>query len=248
MRLTGQLLLKLICAVIFSMYGTVNAQKITDTIFFNKDWQICEKPIANYYRIGTLIVDSIWYYTGKLKDYDINGQLRMEGEYNNKGQKDGLFRFYDADGKLMISGKFWQNFMIGDWQWNYSNDSLRAIINFDGLSSDFKFIKFKLPDGTTTLENGTGKFEWHTNSYYAGLPSFKVYGSFFEGKRSGSWRYYLTGAGDESFRFEEKYDRDGKFKKATVSGNYYGEAPKVRYTDYVFITLKDLDHGTSSIR
>jgi len=106
MRLNGNPLIKLMFVVLFITHGIANAQKITDTIFYNRAWQICEKPIASYYRIGTLAIDSFWFYTGKVKDFDINGQLLMEGEYNNKGDKDGLFRFYYPDGKLMISGKY----------------------------------------------------------------------------------------------------------------------------------------------
>ena len=199
-------------------------------------WQICEKPIASYYRIGVLAIDSFWFFTGKIKDFDINGQLIMEGEYSIDGYKDGLFRFYFPNGKLMLSGKYWRDLMIGDWQWNYNNDSIRAIINFDGPSNDFAFVKYKLPDGTAMLDKGTGKFEWYTDLYNPVSPGFKVYGSFSEGSRSGSWRYYhVRDQQEESFTFEEKYDKEGNFKRASVSGTYYGQIPKTRYTDYFFL-------------
>src|SRR5690349_16351626 len=124
------------------------AQLITDTIYFNGAWRICEKPIARYYRLGTLSIDSIWFYKGKFKDYNVeDNKLICEGEYNDKGQRDGLFRFYYPNGKLMLSGKFWQGLMLGDWEWWYSNDSLKAIINFDGPSDDFVLTNFKLPVG-----------------------------------------------------------------------------------------------------
>ncbi|MFC0772974.1 toxin-antitoxin system YwqK family antitoxin [Terrimonas alba] len=233
--------IKLTLVVMFASQGISNAQKITDTIFYNRAWQICEKPIAVYYRIGTLMIDSFWYYTGKQMDFDMNGQLLTEAEYSSDGKRDGLFRFYYPDGKLMLSGKYWEGLMIGDWYWYYSNDSLKAIINFDGPSDDFKVIQYKLPDGTSMLENGTGKFEWHTNPYLSMLPNLKVYGSFSAGKRSGGWRYYLVrDDGEESLRFEEKYDKEGKFKRASASGSYYGENPKDRYTDYIFIPPKML--------
>lgn len=221
--------------VLFFTQGIAHAQKITDTIFYNRTWQICEKPIAHYYRIGTLAVDSsVWFYTGEFRDFALNGQLVAEGEYNDKGQRNGLFRFYYPDGKLMVSGKFWQSFMIGDWQWYYSNDSLKAIVNFDGVAGDFKFIKYKFPDGKITLDNGVGDFEWYTDLYNTRLPGFKVYGSFAAGKRSGSWRYYTVKNGAESFQFAEKYDKDGKFKKASLSADYKGK-PTDRYAGYIFI-------------
>ena len=220
--------------LLFSTSTVTYAQKITDTIFYNGAWRICEKPIARYYRLGTLSVDSVWFYTGKFKDYNLNNSLITEGEYNDKGQRDGVFRFYYPDGKLMLSGKFWQGLMIGDWEWHYSNDSLKAIINFDGPSDDFKVIKYKLPDGKVKLDNGSGDFEWYTDLYNTGFSMFKVYGSFEERKRSGSWRYYSIKNGVESFQFAEKYDKDGKFKKASVSADFK-QPPKDRYTDYIFI-------------
>ncbi len=237
MRYKIYLLIILVNAIV-GVDNSASGQKITDTIFYNNYWQICEKPIASYYRLGTLVIDSFWYYTGKFRDYDMDGHIQMEGEYNNIGEKNGLFRFYYPDGKLMISGKFWQNLMIDEWQWYYSNDSLRAVINFDGPSGDFSFIKFKQPDGTTTLEEGSGKFEWYTNAYATGWYNIKVYGSYSGRKRSGTWKYFLVGTGDETYRFEEKYDKEGQFKKANISGAYYGEVPKSRYSDYAFIPPK----------
>jgi antitoxin component YwqK of YwqJK toxin-antitoxin module len=214
------------------------AQKITDTIFYNRAWQICEKPIAAYYRTGTLMIDSFWYYTGKVKDYDTAGRMVTEAEYNTKGERDGLFQFYYPDGKLMLSGNYWEGLMIGDWRWYYPNDSLWAIINFDGPSDDFKFIQYRKQDGTITLDKGTGKFEWLTNPYVRMLPGFRVVGSFNEGKRSGVWRYFLISNGEESFRFQEKYDKDGKFKRATLTGTSLAQEPTTRFTDFMFIPPK----------
>ncbi len=235
---TNGILITLVMIIALTIYGKVHAQKITDTIFYNRAWQICEKPIAAYYRIGTLNIDSFWYYTGKIKDFDINGVLVTEGEYNDKGQRDGSFKFYYPNGKLMLAGNYWEGLMTGDWHWYYSNDSLMAIINFDGPSDDFTFNLYKTRDGTTKLQNGTGEFEWYTNVYTSHFPNFKVTGSLSAGKRSGGWRYYWINGGEETFRFEEKYDKEGKLKKISVSGTYYGQEPKTRYTDYVFIPPK----------
>lgn len=220
MRING-ILIKLVIIIALTIHGEGHAQKITDTIFYNRAWQICEKPIAAYYRIGTLNIDSFWYYTGKIKDFDINGVLATEGEYNDKGQRDGSFKFYYPNGKLMLAGNYWEGLMTGDWQWYYSNDSVMAIINFDGPSDDFTFNLYKTRDGTTKLQNGTGEFEWYTNIYTSHFSNFKVTGSFSAGKRSGGWRYYWINGGEETFRFEEKYDKEGKLKKISLSGTYY---------------------------
>ena len=137
----------------------------------------------------------------------------------------------------MLSGKFWQGLMLGDWEWWYSNDSLKAIINFDGPSDDFVVTKFKLPDGKLMLNNGTGDFEWYTDQYNTGITVLKVYGSFEERKRAGNWKFFNIYNGEEFLRFTEKYDKEGNFKKATISSNYF-EPPKNRFIDYIFIPPK----------
>jgi hypothetical protein len=63
-----------------------SAQIITDTIFFNSAWQICEQPMASYYRIGTLHTDSNWHYSGDFKDYNLDNQLLFEGHYDSSGK------------------------------------------------------------------------------------------------------------------------------------------------------------------
>lgn len=221
------------------MYNHTEAQKITDTIFFNKAWKICEKPIAAYYRIGTLAIDSFWFYTGKIRDYDMKGTLLMEGEYSEDGYKNGLFRFYYPDGKLQMQGNFLHDQMTGNWQWNHANDSLAAVINFDHGESDFRFITYKTEEGKMLLENGTGNFVINSGSKEPFLQGFKVHGFFNEGKRSGTWKYYSQGSGKNEFlMLTEKYNDDGNYKRTIASSNYFASTPKSRYDDFNFIPHK----------
>src|SRR6187402_1946489 len=88
--------------------NAATAQKISDTIFFNSEWRICEKPLAAYYRIGTIQIDSLWKYTGSFKDYSLAGIIQNEGEYSEEGHRDGRFKYYDAEGKLVAMGNYKQ--------------------------------------------------------------------------------------------------------------------------------------------
>ncbi|MEO6357582.1 MAG: hypothetical protein ABIU77_17875 [Ferruginibacter sp.] len=221
------------------------AQKITDTIFYNNSWQICEKSIATNYRIGTLAVDSFWFFTGTVKDYSMADTLLMEGQYTPYGYKTGLFKFYFPDGKLKLTGRYENDTMRGPWQWYYDNGNIRAIINLDGDSPDFKFNQFTTREGKNTLQNGTGDFEWYTSSKVVSRAGFKVNGSFLNGKRSGTWKYYQVNKDRlDLFLFKEKYDADGKYKKTFVSGDYYlsgnqtSRDPYTLYTDYNFEPIK----------
>ncbi|MEO6720717.1 MAG: hypothetical protein ABIN67_10125 [Ferruginibacter sp.] len=227
--------------IFISLPATIFAQKITDTIFYNSNWQICEKSIAANYRIGTLAIDSFWFYTGKVTDYSITDTLLMEGQYTEYGFKTGLFKFYFPDGKLKMIGRYENDKMRGPWQWYYDNGSIRAIINLDGDEKDFKFVQFTTREGKNTLQNGTGDFEWFTGSKKITRPGKKVIGKFLNGKRSGIWRYYqLSNGPDDLLIFREKYDDDGIYKKTILSGDYYksgnftAQNPHSIYTDYNF--------------
>ena len=221
------------------------AQKITDTIFYNSNWQICEKSIAANYRIGTLSVDSFWFFTGTVKDYSIGDTLLMEGQYTEYGFKTGTFKFYFPNGKLRLTGRYESDTMRGDWQWFYDNGNRRAIINLDGDSTGFKFVQFTTREGIHTLQNGTGDFEWYTSSKIIDRAGFKVVGSFSNGKRSGAWKYYQVNKDRlDLFLFKEIYREDGTFKKSIVSPDYYLSGnfsrrdPRTLYTDYNFEPIK----------
>lgn len=236
MKITNKIVPLLMTITVFTaIHTTVFAQKITDTIFYNNDWQICEKSIAANYRIGTLAIDSFWFYTGKIKDYSIADTLLMEGAYTEDGYKTGLFKFYYPNGKLRLLGRYEDDKMKGAWQWYYQDGSVKAIIIFEGVDNNFEFLQYTTPDGKTTLQNGTGDFEWFTASENLKYAGDKVYGSFLEGKRSGTWSYSVPKPGkDDVLLFKEKYDDNGRYKKTITAVNYYGKQPKSSYAEYNF--------------
>jgi hypothetical protein len=216
------------CTILVSV---ADAQKINDTIFFNANWHICEKPLAEYYRIGTIKIDSIWNYTGPFKDYSMAGILQSEGNYSEDGLRDGRYSFYDSDGKLVAAGNYKQGKLTGNWEWKYTDGSPRAIINFPEKEEDFKFVFYRDTYGKTQLQNGTGSFVWSTAAFGDSYSNYTVYGAFAAGKRTGEWKYYnVTGEKGKSLLCEEKYDDTGELKKArrhgynaeTIHKNCYG--------------------------
>src|SRR5665647_2286083 len=216
--------LYLLCVLFTCSLPKATAQiKIADTNYYNKGWEICEKPIANYYRIGMLIdMDSLYYYTGKFRDYTINDSLNnslvMEGEYSEKGIKNGPFKFYYPGGKLQASGDYEDGKMIRTWIWYYPNGNAKAQIYFTLNEQNFKFISFKDEEGNSLMENSTGKFIWPTDPFSDDL-NFIVKGSFNSGKREGKWKFEQTG-GRGDYNFKETYTGEGEFKY----GMFYNDA------------------------
>ncbi len=178
----------LLLIFLFIRNKTYSQQKVTDTIYFDKDWKICEKPIAEYYRAGEIaMLDSMLYYTGPFKDYTYDNRLVTEGIYA-KGRKNGLFTFYYPNGVVQCAGKYEQDSLLGVWRWNYADGKERASIYFPGIEQEFKFITYKDDAGNSLLENGKGNFVWETLPFDATIKQV-VHGSFDAGIRVGEWKY-----------------------------------------------------------
>ena len=168
-------LLPLIISFISS--SSASAQKLTDTIFFTGNWKICEKEIAKFYRIGTLAIDSFWFYTGRNTDYTMDHQIVMEGNYSLDGYKNGLLKYYYPNGNLHASGQYINDKLMGDWQWFYPDGTERASIYFAAADQSFSFKKYRSEDGDTTLKNGTGNFVWYTYDFDIFDKGWSVYGT-----------------------------------------------------------------------
>jgi len=108
------LLLFLLSFIFFTSFKSLSQEK-KDTIYFDEDWSICEKPVAEYYRVCTLNKEKEIYYKGNVQDYYINGREEMKGKYNDKGIKDGDFIFYSENADTLIKGKYVDNRMAGNW-------------------------------------------------------------------------------------------------------------------------------------
>jgi antitoxin component YwqK of YwqJK toxin-antitoxin module len=207
--------------VFISLACHANAQKITDTIFYNSQWQICEKPIASYYRIGTLMVDSNWYYSGPFKDYSLDGKPQMEGAYSFDGFKEGPFRFFDTEGNLMVTGNYKNDKPCGEWEWKFTNGVTRAAMHFIGSDNDIEFTFFRDDTGKVLLENGNGQFIWNVHAFEDMPLNILVKGQYENGKRSGTWKYYRGNEpGLNTKVCEEKYTEEGVLKKAKIISRY----------------------------
>jgi antitoxin component YwqK of YwqJK toxin-antitoxin module len=192
-------------------------ERIADTVFYNKQWQICEEPIASYYRVGELVIDSFWYYRGIVKDYTVTDSLIMEGEYDRYGYRQGSFKFYYANGQPHLLARYEKDKPQGLWQWWYKDGKEKAQIKFSGDMDNFQFVLYKDEMGMSVLENGTGSFEWDANPFAIGV-TYHVTGTFEESRRSGRWVFSSLDVKDRSNDFIEIYGKGGKLKKVERSG------------------------------
>jgi hypothetical protein len=84
--------LLLLLSLLLSL-STIFGQQAKDTIYFDEDFFVCERPVAEYYSACNLNkVDNI-FYKGKVEDYFIDGNLKVIGNYTESGSKEGEFIF-----------------------------------------------------------------------------------------------------------------------------------------------------------
>lgn len=198
--------------------STFAQTKIADTIYYNQRWQICEAPIASYYRVGALVMtDSGWCYSGAVKDYTVQHRLLMKGAYAENGLKHGNFVFYFPDGNMQAKGQYNHGQLFGVWKWFHLNGKPKAEIYYPNAEQQFAFTSYNNEDSTVLLKAGTGKFNWNTDPFKdSSQPTFNVTGHFKNGYRSGTWHFssqYKNPKDQASFK--EYYDENGKFLKTT---------------------------------
>ncbi|MEO6670810.1 MAG: hypothetical protein ABIN36_15125 [Ferruginibacter sp.] len=199
------------------MNNTFSQYKITDTIYYDHQWEICEKPLATYYRTGILAaLNDRWYYTGIIKDYTMSNTLISEGTYSDEGTREGDFTFYYPDGKIMAVGKYQNSKPVGNWTWYYPDGKEEAVILFTANEDEFQFVKFIDKDGQTTLENGTGDFSWYSDPLEWVHAAHTCSGSFKNGKRAGNWHFDVVNKKENIVSgFTEKYNNNGKYTGIT---------------------------------
>lgn len=197
------------------------------SIPYNQDWEICDTPIAKYYRVGKLVTGSKSFFTGLIKDYYKDGHLQMQGTYDENGLKQGMFIYYHPNGKVERRGKFENNQMQGLWSY-YNKEGERFLAILCEGEDQFTPLFFVNAKGDTTLENGTGKFELSIDQY---KPIFQAIGTVnirymsgacVNGKREGVWKYYGDHEDKRADRiqlsqlnFDETYQAGKMLKKAS---------------------------------
>lgn len=214
-------LLLLGSSFIFHSFSVLGQQ--SDTIYFNSKWQVCDEPIASYYRVGQVQIDSEVYFRGPVKDYYLDDVLQMEGLYSPIGQKHGRFNFYYPNGILQASGDFRDDRQFGIWEYYYDDGKLKSKIDYPGLGNSFTVLEFYDKAGKSKTKDGTVSFEIPGTD---GVYPFLIRGEFRNKKRHGSWSYYTASYWKkEALKIREKYD-DGVLKK----GQVFGPAGDVLYS------------------
>ncbi|MGN6214238.1 energy transducer TonB [Parafilimonas sp.] len=195
---------------------TALSQEKKDTIYFDQNWSICEKPVAEYYRVCTLNKEKSIFYKGDVEDYFINGKLEMKGHYSNDGKKNGAFIFYNKNGELVKNGLYKDNEMKGDWLY-YDNLGRMVVHYICNSSTDFTPELIINNNGDTLLKDGNGRFSFDVQKDLPNIfpvsATYIVEGEVKNHMKNGTFKY----SSFTSTKYEAVYTeifKDGRFIRA----------------------------------
>lgn len=204
-----QLLLLFIFLIPFKIF----CQDKKDTIYFDEGWSICEKPVAEYYRVCSLNKDKEIFYKGDVEDYYLNGQLEMTGHYNDKGVKEGDFIFYTENGDTLIKGTYLHNQMFGQWLFYNLIGKLTTEINCKN-EYDFTPLLIINENGDTILKSGNGKFVFDMQKqlpkFFYGKKNYIIEGEVKNSLKDGTYSCYIASP-KKQLLFSQEY-KNGKLK------------------------------------
>lgn len=210
--------------------------QVNDTVYYNSYWQICERPFAEYYRLGIVSFDSLWSFVGQVRDYFKDNTLVMEGNYSNSGTREGKFVFYYTNGKISAKGEFHKNLAAGVWGFFYENGQKKASIVFAD-SSDFSVHEFFDQQGNSLCRDGACYFELEMIAGTKLAGKYLVKGEFTKGKRTGTWKYYSKFMNSfDNLYMKESYEK-GELKKGII----YTRRDNLAYYSPWVLTVTDFE-------
>jgi hypothetical protein len=205
----------LLILFVLAAYVSTRAQLKKDTLYYDENWSICEKPVANYYRLATLSLGKTILFVDTLTDYFLNGKIEMQGVYDKEGYKNGLFTFYRQDGSLVKQGHFVKDEMKGKWSFYDSSGNVRTILDCKS-AVDFTPILIIDAENDTVVKNGEGHFYFNSKTDMPGIfhvsSDYTVEGTVVNGKKEGVFNYWLRFETNPAKIYYTETYKNGEFK------------------------------------
>lgn len=119
----------------------------TDTIFYNKAWQVCSKDNASYIRIikpimNQFAVNDYYYPSMKIQMKGIYSDINHDKELEN-----GTFQYFSDSGYKTSEGDFYEGKKEGKWNYFFENGSVWYTKTFNYDKQDGECITF-YPNGS----------------------------------------------------------------------------------------------------
>ena len=155
------------------------------------------------------IVDEEGRKQGAWKDYFPDGKIMAEGQYKDN-YRTGKWNFYRENGRLEQTGDYNLGWPHGLWVWYYEDGSVLREEEFFNGKEDGKLVEYARNGSVITkgdYVDGEKEGPW----YYRDGDHIEI-GNFITGLRDGTWKYFY---GDSTLEFEGNFiqgNPDGKQK------------------------------------
>ncbi len=202
---------------------------------FDKDGNLI---LSQIFRNDTLIAEGNQNDKGQKeglwKYYYSNGNISSTGNYVN-GKKHGLWKYYFEEGPLEQEGYWKMDVLDGEWHWYFMDGKDRCIMNFKNGKEDGSYIEYD--QYTYVVSEGEYKEGYKVGKwYYSGGDVVEV-GKYRDGLKDGDWESYYYEIEPENLILTASY-RDGEPDGKQV--RYY-ESDKLRS---IFSYKAGLKNGT----
>lgn len=125
---------------LYSLFLTCFTAYSQEVHYFNEDWEICDKKNATYYRHVTSNADGNFI----VHDYYMNGQIQMNGIYEDKNLefKTGKFEYFNKQGDTSSVVFYQKNMKQGEERFFFENGDIESIALFENGKKNGKFVQF----------------------------------------------------------------------------------------------------------
>lgn len=126
-------------------------------------------------------------FEGVFKDFDANGRLLLSGQYKN-GKKEGEFKAYHPNGVLKWESNFIDDIVSGSWKYYYPDGKPMLFITLS--QSDFYINQYWNRQGEQMVKDGEGKYDIDLPIFgftEHGYTKFNRQGKVKNGQPEGVW-------------------------------------------------------------
>ncbi|MFT5600937.1 MAG: TonB family protein [Flavobacteriales bacterium] len=201
--------------------------------YHSKDFEIKEGKFRYYYESGVKRMEYNYLNNiaiGRYKFWYQSSQLKVQGEYNEAGNKTGVWKNWDTYGNSAFSGEYVNGNMNGEWLYYFPNGEIQSKENYEhgskighweewhenGKLNGGGYYKSDLKTGewiwyydngqliTTYNYNEQGKEIGEHISWHKGGEK-KCEGKFKNGNKEGEWKWYFE---NNQMSSKEQFSKD----------------------------------------
>jgi len=183
---------------------------------------LIEGRYESYNRNGVLILETEVKNNkpiGVFKEYHDNGTLKSEGNWNNNGDINGIYKSYDLDGNLIIEKEFAKGSIIYSKNFDSEDGKLYSLYEYNNKKQLYAITFYD--------KQGNEKVKYNTKNtnfveYYP-TGEKQAEGKYLNYLKTGKWTYYYLNGNIASVYNYNKDNADGLTRSFFSTGQLKAE-------------------------